>query len=137
MKKILTILTLLLFFANIKSFSQTINLSADSVTALLCKKWEVSYVITGNTKIEKPSDMGNISYEFSKDKTFVLTSDKDKIKGTWLYDPKLKSIKLAVGKEMNMSISSLKKTEFIVIASPANAAPDSEKLKLVCTAKAG
>jgi hypothetical protein len=137
MKKTLIITTLLLLFANVKSFAQTINLSPDSVTTLLCKKWEVTHVVLDGKKMEKPSDMGNVTYQFNKDKTLSLIDEHEIIKGIWQYDLKQKSIKLLLHKELNSVVVSLTKTELVILAAPENATPSSEKLMLICRVKKG
>ena len=92
MKKIFFACILTLLLSGTQSFGQTINLSADSITTLLCKKWEVDYAIMGNMKIGRMPGATEINFEFNKDKTFLMTSTDptDKTKGTWAYDTKKK-----------------------------------------------
>jgi len=92
MKKFICITIISFFLLSMNSFSQTINLSADSIATLLCKKWEVDYAMMGNMKIGKIPGATEINYEFNMDKTFLMTSKdpKDKTKGTWAYDTKRK-----------------------------------------------
>jgi hypothetical protein len=113
-------------FSSINSFGQTIDLSVDSITTLLCKKWEVDYAMMGDMKIGRMPGATEINYEFYKDKTFVMTSNdpKDKTKGTWAYDPKKKIIKLTINGRSNASIISLKEGEFIELADTKDATPD-------------
>jgi hypothetical protein len=134
MKKFICITIISLFLISMNSFSQTINLSADSIATLLCKKWEVDYAMMGNMKIGKIPGATEINYEFNMDKTFLMTSKdpKDKTKGTWAYDTKKKIIKLTVNGKSNTSIISLKEGELIILADTKEATPDNPmEIKLV------
>ena len=126
MKKIICIGIITLLMVSTESFGQTINLSADSIVTLLCKKWEVDYAIMGNEKIGRIPGATEINYEFFKDKTFIMTSNDptDKTKGTWTYDPKKKIIKLIINGKSNATIISLKEGEFIELADTKEATPD-------------
>lgn len=127
MKKILFIGLLTLLFSTTNAFSQTIDLPADSVATLLCKKWEVDYAMMGNMKIGRIPGSTEINYQFNSDKTFLMTSSdpKDNAKGTWAYDAKKKIIKLIVNGKSNASIIALKAGEFILLADTKEAMPDS------------
>ncbi len=134
MKKFICITNISFFLLSTNSFSQTINLSADSIATLLCKKWEVDYAMMGNMKIGKIPGATEINYEFNMDKTFLMTSKdpKDKTKGTWAYDTKKKIIKLTVNGKSNTSIISLKEGELIILADTKEATPDDPmEIKLV------
>lgn len=88
----------------------------------------------GNMKIGRVSGAPEINYEFSKDKTFLMTSNdpKDKTKGTWAYDTKKKIIKLTVNGKSNANIISLKEGEFVILADTKKATPDDPmEIKLV------
>ncbi len=112
------------FFGN--SYSQSINVPVDSIPSMLCKKWEANYAMMGGMNIGKIPGATEISYEFNKDKTFVITSKdpKDKTKGAWGYDPKSKSIKLTVNGKSNTRIISLKEGELVMLADTKEATPD-------------
>lgn len=134
MKKISLIVIITLLFSNTKSLGQTINLSADSITTVLCKKWQVDYAIMGGMKIGRIPGATEINYEFNKDKTFLMTSNdpKDKTKGTWAYDTKKKIIKLIINGKSNTSIISLKEGELMMLADTKEATPDDPmEIKLV------
>ena len=134
MKKFICIIFISFLLLSTNSFSQTINLSTDSITTLLCKKWEVDYAMMGNMKIGRIPGATEINYEFNKDKTFLLTSKdpKDKTKGTWAYDTKKKIIKLTVNGKSNTTIISLKEGELIILADTKEATPDDPmEIKLV------
>jgi Lipocalin-like domain (DUF4923) len=109
MKHLICISIIALICSSHPSFSQSINIPADSVTNLLCKKWEMDYVIEGGMKIGGQPGAPEMNYEFNKDKTFVLTSNMSstKIKGTWSYDPSKKLIKLTLNGRSNISVISL------------------------------
>jgi len=106
-----------LFCSSHSLFAQNINVPLDSVQTILCKKWEVDYVLMGGMKIGRIPGAAEINYEFNKDKTFLMTSNdpKDKKKGTWSYDPKKKSIKLTLSGGTNTQIVSLKKGELVML----------------------
>jgi len=75
-------------------FGQDIDLPTDRLQALLCKKWEIDYVLMGGMRITRKPDATDITYNFSKDKTFTtsrnggLKNNKD----TWYYDEKKNSL---------------------------------------------
>lgn len=75
MKKIVFAGIFVSLLSGTQSFGQTINLSTDSITTLLCKKWEVDYSIMGDMKIGRMPGATEINFEFNKDKTFFLTSN--------------------------------------------------------------
>ena len=134
MKKLICIIIISLLLLNKNSFSQTIDLSTDSIATLLCKKWEVDYAMMGSMKIGRIPCATEINYEFNKDKSFLMTSNdpKDKTKGTWAYDTKKKIIKLTVNGKSNTSVISLKEGELIILADTKEATPDDQmEIKLV------
>ena len=134
MKKTICFVIIIFLFSNIKSIGQSINLSIDSITTLLCKKWEVDYSILGDMKLGKAPGAPEINYEFKKDKTYLVTSDdpKDNTKGTWTHDSKKKLIKLIQNGKSRMSVISLKEDELIMLADTSEAIPDdSMNIKLV------
>ena len=126
MKKIVFAGIFVSLLSGTQSFGQTINLSTDSITTLLCKKWEVDYSIMGDMKIGRMPGATEINFEFNKDKTFFLTSNdpNDKTKGTWTYDAKKKIIKLTINGRSKASIISLKNEELIILADTKDIAPD-------------
>lgn len=126
MKKIAVIVCTPFLLLTLRSQGQNIILSNDSITKLLCKKWEVDYAMMGNEKIGRGPGAPEINYEFKKDKTYLATSNdpKDNIKGTWSYDPKKKLIKLIQNGKSNMSIISLKEEELIMLADFGDVTPD-------------
>ena len=109
-----------------RSFSQSIDYSLDSVNTLLCKKWEVNYAMVGGSKIYRDAGSTGSTYTFSKDKTFVVSGNKngDEAKGTWIYNPKQKLIKLVTSGRPNSKIISLRDGELVMIADTKNATPD-------------
>jgi hypothetical protein len=126
MKKAIYLISIVFLLQGIKSNGQSINLSMDSITTLLCKKWEVDYAIMGNEKIGRGPGAPEINYEFKKDKTYLATTNdpKDNIKGTWSYDAKKKIIKLIEKGKTNMSIISLKQGELVMLADLSDVTPD-------------
>ncbi|MBI1782221.1 MAG: hypothetical protein HYR66_12785 [Sphingobacteriales bacterium] len=139
MKKIICLCIIALIASNSSIFGQNINISEDSITTLLCKKWEINYVIMGGMKIERIPGATEINYEFNKDKTFLMTSDdpKDKTKGTWSFDPKKKIIRLTINGNSKMKIISIKEGELIMLADTKEATPgDPMEIKLYYKIKA-
>lgn len=138
MKKIICISFISFLLSSTKLFSQAIDLPADSVATLLCKKWEVNYALIGNMKIGSIPGATEIIYEFNKDKTFLMTSDdpKDKTNGIWGYDGKRKIIKLNINGKNSTSIISLKEGEFVMLDDTKEATPDDPMaIKLVYKVK--
>jgi hypothetical protein len=115
------------------AFSQNIDLSLDSIKTLLCKKWEVSYAIMGNARIGRIPGATEINHEFSKDGTFITTSDDptDKTKGSWNYDSKKKLIKLIIGGRSTGQIISLKDDEFLLQMSLDKSGSSDTEIKMV------
>ncbi|HVW12261.1 MAG TPA: hypothetical protein VHB54_00470, partial [Mucilaginibacter sp.] len=54
------------------ALAQSINLPADTVTKLLCKKWEIDYAVFQGQKIVMPSSTPKVYMEFYKDGTFSI-----------------------------------------------------------------
>ena len=134
MKKFICLVFITMFLSNSKSIGQKIELSIDRITTLLCKKWEVDYVILGDMKLGRAQGATEINYEFKKDKTYLATSKdpKENIKGTWSFDSKKKIIKLIQNGKSRMSIISLKEEELIMLADTSEATPnDPMEIKLV------
>jgi len=117
MKKSIILTLVTFFFSFTTSFCQNIDLPVDTVTTLLCDKWEVDYALVGGMKIARMPSAPEINYEFKKDKTFIITGSdpNNKAKGTWNYDSKKKIIRLTTNEQSNSSIISLKKGELIIL----------------------
>ncbi|MFI5153017.1 MAG: hypothetical protein ACHQET_06750 [Chitinophagales bacterium] len=133
MNKAVLILMLSIFIFLDKSFAQSIDYSLDSVNSLLCKKWEANYAMVGGTKIYREPNAVVIVYEFSKDKTFVVSSNKpgEEAKGTWIYNPKQKLIKLVAKGKNDSKIISLKAGELVMLEDTKNATPnDGSEMKM-------
>ncbi|MDF2193457.1 hypothetical protein [Paraflavitalea sp. CAU 1676] len=140
MNKLILTAIIAFLFSTTQAFSQTIDLSTDSIEIALCKKWEIDYAILGNMKIGRMPGAAESNYEFNKDKTFTLTGKdpKDKSKGTWVYDKKSKTIKLTLNGRSNTNIISLKEGELIMLTDTKEATPnDPMEIKVVYKIKAG
>ena len=126
MKQFTCIFVIVLICSTNTLFSQTINLPVDSVTNLLCKKWQMDYAMMGGMKIGKMPGATESNYEFKKDKTFILTSNNNSPagKGTWSYDQSKKLIKLTINGKSNVSIISLKADQLELLADTKDATPD-------------
>ena len=125
MRKIICISIIALICSN-HIFGQTINLSVDDLTKLLCKKWQIDYAMMGDMKIGKRPGATEANYEFSKDNSVIITNNiNDKItKGTWHYDQSKKMVKLTVNGKTNLTVISLKEDELIILADTKDATPD-------------
>jgi hypothetical protein len=138
MKKSILFTTISFLLATAISFGQNINLPADSVATLLCKKWEVDFAIMGGMKIGMIPGAPEVNYEFKKDKTYFMTSkdSKDKVKGTWNYDTRKKIIKLTSDGKNSINIISLKDGELIMLVNTQDVTPDDPtELKMVYKVK--
>jgi hypothetical protein len=126
MKKFTCLSIIALILSTNSAFSQNINIPADSVTNLLCKKWEMDYAMMGGMKIGKMPGATESNYEFKKDKTFILTSNNNSPagKGTWSYDQSKKLIRLTINGKSNVSIISLKADQLELLADTKDATPD-------------
>jgi Lipocalin-like domain (DUF4923) len=125
MKPLICISIIVLICSSHTSFSQSITIPADSVTNLLCKKWEMDYVIANGMKISKMPGATEMNYEFNKDKTFVLTGNgSTQGKGTWSYDQSKKLIKLTLNGRSNTNIISLTNDQFEMLLDTKAATPD-------------
>ena len=128
MRKIIFICFVALFVSGGSLIAQNITAHPDSIPSLLCKKWEVDYAIVGGIKIGRTPDAPEMNFEFNKDKTLIMTSSdpKDNIKGTWVYEPKGKviKIKIKVTGASDLTIVSLKEDELRILADTKSATPD-------------
>jgi hypothetical protein len=133
------ILSFLPAFLTISTFSQNINLSIDSVNTLLCKKWQVDYALMGNMKIEQPPGATEINYEFLKNGTVIMTTsaatDKDKTRGSWIYDVKNKRVKIVTYNKNTGVITGLNNSMLIMQMNTDKNGFAEGELKMVCKPK--
>jgi hypothetical protein len=136
MKKIAFLLGLACYCLPIHA--QKINLPAESVKTLLCKKWEVSYVLNGTMRIDMPPGVPVMNYEFKKDNTFLLSDSKSNEvhKGTWVYDPTKKTITMIVIGGATTAVTKLNETELRITADMTAATPsDPTAITMICKIK--
>jgi hypothetical protein len=132
-KNIIYILGLLFV---LKSNAQTVSLPPESLENMLCKKWEVDYVLMGNTKVGRGPGVGQMEYEFFKNGTYIWKQDSDQLKGSWEYNKQEKLIKVLSRQRSNASIVSLTADEFIMIMTlPPGTSPNMGDMKIVFKAK--
>jgi hypothetical protein len=135
MKKIICPLIIALFVFSSTVVAQNINLPADSVTAFLCKKWEVDHALIGTLKITSIPGTPAMNYEFKPDRTFYVTGDNPSVngKGTWRYDSTRKLITLLMRGKPNTKIISLQPNELVVFLDAKKPSPNEpvEETKLV------
>jgi hypothetical protein len=106
---------LLLLFSTLTLNAQVQNISKDSLSTILCKKWAVKAAFVSEIPVN--SSAGAVTYEFSGDHSFVMVTDKKAVKGIWKYERKNKVIQLLINKKINLYIVSLNQNEFAL--SPA------------------
>jgi hypothetical protein len=137
MKKFVSFSVLLCFMSSIRCLAQEINLPADSITTLLCKKFEVSYMLVGDAKVE-PMPAAKMDFEFRKDKTFSITKsgDKSQTQGNWEYDKAKKMIKLVVNGVNRMKVIDLRVDRLTLKIDTKEATPDDPmEMTMVCKVK--
>ncbi|MBS1532712.1 MAG: hypothetical protein JSU01_20585 [Bacteroidetes bacterium] len=112
--------------------AQNISLPADSVTKLLCKKWEMDYALVQGNRIDIPPSTPRAYVEFFKDGTFSMTMERsnNSEKGAWKYDSSNGKISMLIGKDRK-EIISLTKDQFAIFSDdPASAPNDPQKVPL-------
>lgn len=112
-------------------FAQDVNLTKESVSKDLCKKWKLDYAIDDGMKIA-PIPGVSFNYEFKNDNTFIVTGNGTDLKGTWSYEPIKKLVRLNINNIINSEIISLKENELITITDTKSATPsDPTPIKMV------
>lgn len=116
------IITFLSFQTN--AYAQDLKLSSDSVTKLLCKKWEVDYALFQGNKVDYPSSKPKAYMEFYKDGTFLMSGGEPGgvQKGTWEYDASKGTISILIEEKDRKEIMSLSKNQFAIFSD--DPAPD-------------
>ncbi len=115
-------------------YAQQVNVQPDSLKKILCKKWEINYVLMGAARIGRMPGASNLIYEFKPDNTFIFIQGepKDNVKGKWDFDPEKKLIRLLAKGKSNTTIISLIPEELIISADMKNTTPsDAEDMKMV------
>jgi hypothetical protein len=100
-------------------YAQSPHLSADSITKLLCKKWELDYAIFQGNKIDYPSSKPKVYVEFYKEGTFLMSGDEPGgiEKGSWEYDAAKGTISMILTKEKDRKeILYLTKDQFAIFS---------------------
>jgi len=112
-----------IFFALVESAFKAAPQLADSnyvfifrysTEIVLCKKWEVNYVILNG--IMRSPKLTSITYEFEKDKTCSILDSafSKKTEGKWLFDSGKNVIKLLFRKDAENEITSLSQNELVI-----------------------
>jgi hypothetical protein len=96
---------------------QKVDVPADSLKKMLCKKWEVSYVLADGVKIVKSSGASSRIFDFKPDNSFVFIQEEgaDSFYGKWIYDPKKKWVQLLIDGKTNGLIISVLPEEMIMV----------------------
>ena len=134
MKKLFTLILVLVAAASVNElFGQDIDMSADAVKGLLCRKWELNYGIVSGERIGPAPGAPTMSYEFKTDGSVVITinGQNNHLQGTWAYDAGNKWIKVAVNKQKRLTITSLKQDELVMLTDMKDVTPNDPTDKLV------
>ena len=123
MKKVICFCIVVILSSKIALFAQNVNFTKGELTAVLCKKWKLDYVLDNGMKLIPPPGKG-FNYEFKQDNTFKLTGSGNEGDGIWIYDPDKKQIKLKINDVSNTTIISLKEEELIMILDTKTAMPN-------------
>ena len=120
MKTIFTLCFITLVIANNQTIAQSKSKShtEDSLTNLICKKWEVDYLMLGDIKMSMLPNAEEINYQFNKDKTLSMSGRDSRglTKGMWCYDKKKKTIRLTIKGKSNTTILSVNDKELVLLA---------------------
>jgi len=130
MKKIIILPFISIIFYASHLVAQNIELSPDSLSTLLCKKWQMNYVMMDGMKIERGAGAPETNFEFKKDKTYSMTDNKKNSgKGTWTYDPKKKLVKLITNGKSYSSVIELTDAELVMFIDTREATPGEPPFK--------
>ncbi len=133
MKKFIYVFVITLMAFQTRTSAQNMHLPADSVTTLLCKKWEIDYALIEGKKVDLPPSTPKAYIEFYKDATFSFTSNEPTFieKGTWEYDTTKGTIFMIVEGKYRKEIISLTKYQFATYSDdPASGPTNSSKISL-------
>jgi hypothetical protein len=133
MKIFMHLCALALLAFQIPANAQNIQQRADSVTTLLCKKWEIDYAMVEGKKVDIPPSTPKVYIEFYKDGTWSFTGDDSSLieKGTWKYDASKGTIFMLMKGKDRKEIISLTKDQFATSADdPPSIPTDSSKIAL-------
>ncbi|MFI5161443.1 MAG: hypothetical protein ACHQHN_09205 [Sphingobacteriales bacterium] len=126
MKKFIYVCAALLLAFQLHTFAQDIHVPADSVAKLLCKKWELDYIIFQGNKIDYPSSKPKAYIEFFKDGTLLMSGGQptDVQKGTWEYDASKKTASMLIGEKGRKEIMELTMNQFAIFSDDPASDPD-------------
>jgi hypothetical protein len=101
-------------------------MSVDSVKLLLCKQWEMNYILLGGAKIAATPGQ-HLYYDFKPDNTFLISDSPATAKsaGTWSFDPKKKLIVLMINGKHDF-ITSLKVGECVQLVQTEKGTPETK-----------
>ena len=98
------------------SEAQQGKVKTDSLKEWLCKTWEIDYVLAEGMKITGKSGTSDIIYEFKPDGTFIFNpSAENSEKGSWVYDPEKKLIRLLTNSNKNSRVVSILPNEMVML----------------------
>ena len=134
MRKLFTLILLLVSAASVNElFAQDINISADSVKGLLCRKWVFNYAIEDGQKLGAMPGAPTINYDFKKDGTIVATANgkNDALPGTWKYDAAKKSLKAIVNNHLKITITVLTQDQLTMVLDMKEVTPSDPTTTMV------
>ena len=129
--KILLLFTLLVFF-NLPAIAQAEPLNmpisstpADSIPALLCKKWIAQYTKIGDREITPERGAPIAVWNFKKDKSLLYSpGDGTLARGTWTYDRTKKCIYIRVNGHPRGTIVQLESDLLVMLMRTGSATSD-------------
>ncbi|MEO6962128.1 MAG: hypothetical protein ABIY90_09180 [Puia sp.] len=104
---------------------QKVDVPADSLKKMLCKKWEVNYVLADGVKIVKSPGAPARIFDFKPDNSFVFIQEEGAASfyGKWIYNPKRKWVQLVIDGKTNGLIISVLPEEMIMVDEKKKNAP--------------
>ncbi|MDP4130071.1 MAG: hypothetical protein Q8939_07905 [Bacteroidota bacterium] len=117
--------------------AQKLNGSVDDIKKMLCKKWQIEYMLSGGVKIEKGSDVPDLIYEFKPDNSFVFTQGdpQNNVYGSWIYNQQKKSILLQAKGKPAIRVISLIPEELILMTDKKKQGAHKQNIKMVFRVK--
>jgi hypothetical protein len=87
----------------------------ESVKEMLCKHWQIDYMLSEGVRVGRGSGSPNLIYAFEPDNSFVFTRDSpaEEVKGRWAFDAKNKWVRLIA--KTGGRVVSLSEEEMVVV----------------------
>ena len=124
------LLVALLGLFNLATIAQPIStpissIPADSIPALLCKKWIAQYTMMGEVKISPKPGVPVPVFDFKKDKSLLFSGgDAAPAKGNWAYDRTKRCVNVSVNGHHRGTIVQLEPDLLVMLMNMGEATPD-------------